>query len=159
MQEPITAAVVDPSGAESGTPSLRSGKNALQIERADARTRTADPFITSEVLYQLSYVGREPKCSAARSVVPAAGGGFDAWRSAFRGTCLGVTIPDIGHCAGSGAEPAQGSVADGDDGARTGVCPACSGRFALHPSGVMSLHDAAEIEEREATREPSSPDA
>src|SRR3954467_1746187 len=24
---------------------------------ADARTRTADPFITSEVLYQLSYVG------------------------------------------------------------------------------------------------------
>jgi hypothetical protein len=27
------------------------------IERADARIRTADPFITSEVLYQLSYVG------------------------------------------------------------------------------------------------------
>ena len=28
------------------------------LERqADARTRTADPFITSEVLYQLSYVG------------------------------------------------------------------------------------------------------
>ena len=25
---------------------------------ADARTRTADPFITSEVLYQLSYVGK-----------------------------------------------------------------------------------------------------
>jgi hypothetical protein len=25
--------------------------------QADARTRTADPFITSEVLYQLSYVG------------------------------------------------------------------------------------------------------
>ena len=25
---------------------------------ADARIRTADPFITSEVLYQLSYVGR-----------------------------------------------------------------------------------------------------
>jgi hypothetical protein len=25
--------------------------------RADARIRTADPFITSEVLYQLSYVG------------------------------------------------------------------------------------------------------
>jgi hypothetical protein len=25
--------------------------------RADARTRTGDPFITSEVLYQLSYVG------------------------------------------------------------------------------------------------------
>jgi hypothetical protein len=26
-------------------------------KRADARTRTGDPFITSEVLYQLSYVG------------------------------------------------------------------------------------------------------
>src|SRR5687767_5132626 len=25
---------------------------------ADERTRTADPFITSEVLYQLSYVGK-----------------------------------------------------------------------------------------------------
>jgi hypothetical protein len=27
---------------------------------ADARIRTADPFITSEVLYQLSYVGAYP---------------------------------------------------------------------------------------------------
>ena len=31
---------------------------------ADARTRTADPFITSEVLYQLSYVGEASKCTA-----------------------------------------------------------------------------------------------
>ena len=30
---------------------------------ADARIRTADPFITSEVLYQLSYVGGERDCS------------------------------------------------------------------------------------------------
>ena len=31
----------------------------LQVDhlRADARNRTGDPFITSEVLYQLSYVG------------------------------------------------------------------------------------------------------
>ena len=35
-------------------------------DEADARTRTGDPFITSEVLYQLSYVGGVPKCSAAR---------------------------------------------------------------------------------------------
>jgi hypothetical protein len=28
-----------------------------RIIRADAGTRTPDPFITSEVLYQLSYVG------------------------------------------------------------------------------------------------------
>ncbi len=30
---------------------------SLQMPEADARTRTGDPFITSEVLYQLSYVG------------------------------------------------------------------------------------------------------
>ena len=29
----------------------------LGFSRADERIRTADPFITSEVLYQLSYVG------------------------------------------------------------------------------------------------------
>jgi hypothetical protein len=32
-------------------------RKCLQTGRADARTRTGDPFITSEVLYQLSYVG------------------------------------------------------------------------------------------------------
>jgi hypothetical protein len=32
-------------------------RKSLRIEKADARIRTADPFITSEVLYQLSYVG------------------------------------------------------------------------------------------------------
>ena len=32
-------------------------KNPCKTDKADARTRTADPFITSEVLYQLSYVG------------------------------------------------------------------------------------------------------
>jgi hypothetical protein len=31
-----------------------------QIPKADAGTRTPDPFITSEVLYQLSYVGGYP---------------------------------------------------------------------------------------------------
>ena len=29
----------------------------FHTSEADARTRTEDPFITSEVLYQLSYVG------------------------------------------------------------------------------------------------------
>ena len=33
-----------------------SSRDFLDL-RADARIRTADPFITSEVLYQLSYVG------------------------------------------------------------------------------------------------------
>ena len=37
--------------------SRRHGQGQTGISRADARTRTGDPFITSEVLYQLSYVG------------------------------------------------------------------------------------------------------
>jgi hypothetical protein len=37
--------------------SRTSRRKSLQIERADGETRTPDPFITSEVLYQLSYVG------------------------------------------------------------------------------------------------------
>jgi hypothetical protein len=60
-----------------------------------------------------------------------------------------MTIPDIGHCAGSGAAPVEGTVqAEGGE-AKTGVCPACSGSFELHPSGVVTTHDAAEIEVRE----------
>jgi hypothetical protein len=38
-------------------------KKHLQIAEADARTRTGDPIITSDVLYQLSYVG-EPSTLA-----------------------------------------------------------------------------------------------
>ncbi len=60
-----------------------------------------------------------------------------------------MTIPDIGHCAGSGAEPVQGSIKSSGEGASTAVCPACSGRFELHPSGVLVLHEAAEVEKRE----------
>jgi hypothetical protein len=60
-----------------------------------------------------------------------------------------MTIPDIGHCAGSGAEPERRSIRQAAEGVSTGVCPACSGRFELHPTGVMSLHDAAEIDQRE----------
>ena len=50
--------LVDPSATEPGISATASRKKTLEIERADARIRTADPFITSEVLYQLSYVGR-----------------------------------------------------------------------------------------------------
>jgi hypothetical protein len=32
-------------------------ESRCERRKADARTRTGDPFITSEVLYQLSYVG------------------------------------------------------------------------------------------------------
>ena len=38
-------------------------------KQADARTRTGDPFITSEVLCQLSYVGPGPVGGAASSGV------------------------------------------------------------------------------------------
>ncbi len=40
--------LVDPSGAEPGTSASASDEKSLEIERADARTRTADPFITRE---------------------------------------------------------------------------------------------------------------
>jgi pimeloyl-ACP methyl ester carboxylesterase len=40
---------------------LIPGMNGPPVSEADARTRTGDPFITSEVLYQLSYVGRAPR--------------------------------------------------------------------------------------------------
>src|SRR3954447_21535187 len=42
------------------------GRDPPRRAEADARTRTGDPFITSEVLYQLSYVGanREPPANA-----------------------------------------------------------------------------------------------
>ena len=58
--------LVDPSGAEPAVRPRRSDKKSPQIERADARTRTGDPFITSEVLYQLSYVGSVPRVAAWR---------------------------------------------------------------------------------------------
>jgi hypothetical protein len=60
-----------------------------------------------------------------------------------------MTIPDLGHCVGSGTEPAHDTVREDRRGTATGVCPACSGRFELHHTGVLSLHDAAEVEERE----------
>ena len=51
--------LVDPSASGAMNRPSRSAGKSLQIEKADARTRTGDPFITSEVLYQLSYVGGE----------------------------------------------------------------------------------------------------
>ena len=48
---------VDPSSDKLANRASGSGKKSLQIERADAGTRTPDPIITSDVLYQLSYVG------------------------------------------------------------------------------------------------------
>jgi hypothetical protein len=58
-RDPSRRPLVDPSRSEPANRPSRSDKKSLQIEKADARIRTADPFITSEVLYQLSYVGGE----------------------------------------------------------------------------------------------------
>lgn len=65
-----------------------------------------------------------------------------------------MTIPDIGHCAGSGATPVEGTVHAGSP--DSGVCPACSGRFELRGDGSLALHESAPVEEREpAADEPS----
>ena len=45
------------SGSRGAGPYLERVIRPAQEAKADARTRTEDPFITSEVLYQLSYVG------------------------------------------------------------------------------------------------------
>ena len=45
--------------AEHDTDEDAETAETASILEADARIRTADPFITSEVLYQLSYVGGE----------------------------------------------------------------------------------------------------
>ena len=52
------------------------------ISRADARIRTADPFITSEVLYQLSYVGGENQSS--RLLVDVSGAGIRKFKRKTR---------------------------------------------------------------------------
>ena len=47
------------SGCDQNTdPGELSLDDSALDREADARTRTGDPFITSEVLYQLSYVGQ-----------------------------------------------------------------------------------------------------
>jgi hypothetical protein len=43
--------------APAGNLLMRKGRHEPPTRKADAGTRTPDPFITSEVLYQLSYVG------------------------------------------------------------------------------------------------------
>src|SRR5437763_17191725 len=44
--------------------SYSGGRTNHSTGEADARTRTGDPFITSEVLYQLSYVGEASTVAA-----------------------------------------------------------------------------------------------
>jgi hypothetical protein len=61
-----------------------------------------------------------------------------------------MTIPDLGHCAATGTPPVEESVRDeGGERASTGLCPACSGRVELDPNGMLSVHHAAEVNQRE----------
>jgi hypothetical protein len=60
----------------------RAFKSELSRE-ADARTRTGDPFITSEVLYQLSYVGSRPTVAGRESNLEADGYESAAQKSSF----------------------------------------------------------------------------
>ncbi len=63
----------------------RLSRYSACLVRADARTRTGDPFITSEVLYQLSYVGKlfYSACKAGGSCVSF------SFASSFAGQILG----------------------------------------------------------------------
>ena len=78
--------------AEAGEDGDAEGGDPASMLEADARTRTGDPFITSEVLYQLSYVGG-PRILAARRVGHGHGGVAPA------GTIAGATSPSEGPTA------------------------------------------------------------
>ncbi len=67
-----------------------------------------------------------------------------------------MTIPDLGHCAGSGAQPIDETV-EVERGTTTAVCGACSGRFELRPDGTMTLHAAAAVEDRESSDRTQTP--
>jgi hypothetical protein len=66
--EAVSRAARDLMCAEYARWSMRAPRsemqNACKPQQADERIRTADPFITSEVLYQLSYVGAAANASA-----------------------------------------------------------------------------------------------
>src|SRR5262249_60543759 len=76
---------------------------------ADARTRTGDPFITSEVLYQLSYVGGAPTVAGCR------GDSGPFWRSCSSQRAA-APARKTEACAGAPACPARGPA----KGARSG---------------------------------------
>jgi hypothetical protein len=66
-----------------------------------------------------------------------------------------MTIPDIGHCAGSGSPPVDGS--EREETVRSPAsAPLARGRFELHETGVISLHDAAHVDDREPWPQSSS---
>src|SRR6185503_21031649 len=75
--------------AEAQNEGDHEARNARPTLKADARTRTGDPFITSEVLYQLSYVGRRPTVARLRINVRARRPWFRAWVKLTSPNCCG----------------------------------------------------------------------
>ena len=80
----------------------RASDNGLcaLLGQADARTRTGDPFITSEVLYQLSYVGaRRANSSGATDSPPGVRarrrGRHRAVRAAYRVTAMRIATWNV----------------------------------------------------------------
>ena len=55
--QPVRGGLTDQGYGWDNTLELKVRTIRVEPCEADARTRTGDPFITSEVLYQLSYVG------------------------------------------------------------------------------------------------------
>jgi REP element-mobilizing transposase RayT len=56
--------------ARTTTGAVATASRSVRRKKADARTRTGDPFITSEVLYQLSYVGETPTVAVSGASNP-----------------------------------------------------------------------------------------
>jgi hypothetical protein len=64
-----------------------------------------------------------------------------------------MTIPDVGRCIGSGQAPRVGTERE-ESGDASGVCVACSGRFAVE-RGKLVEHESAPEDERESATSPS----
>jgi hypothetical protein len=62
-----------------------------------------------------------------------------------------VTIPYVGRCLGSDQPPREGTE-QSYRGGTTGVCVACSGRFAVEDGRVVA-HETAADDEREGLGE------
>jgi hypothetical protein len=68
-----------------------------------------------------------------------------------------MTIPDIGHCVGTGSSPLQESIRrDGNH--HSGVCAACSRRLDLHDDGTLPVHHSIGGDDRQGDGRRDDPD-
>ena len=100
---------------QSGAPTVRARRRPARATRrpeADARTRTGDPFITSEVLYQLSYVGG-PGILAARRRGSGRRRRGPGWHQAPEPRCTHDEEPRADSPAGFRSGPESRAARDG----------------------------------------------